>query len=618
MADEPTADVLLETNTSQISGITSRRKYSSGIKSVLHFNYPYYAEPNDGLEDDILGYVWTRSNSGVKLVGSEIPADQIISGTPKFGYRCLSTSGNYISAPEQSPIVWGDPTGLGERELSMWVRPTSSDSGALFTLMNGTDEKLKIMKNGSNQLSINNGSRTYTSTSAMSLNTWHYIKVSLNSEGGAGAYLDGNNVIATPDFSHDMTVTEARIGGFTGQIDEFCWSHSITAFSDDTDTIGGEISGWLNFDDIGGQGTGQHGNVTFNADVVINSYARLTSVTGKTFNTGSWTNGRIGAVTAGSEVMIHVTSSTGTNQKYTGCYAFRTVTAVNGTTLIVDSEITDEFPLQAIISSSVIQVITVPNFNTLTLNAGKKITPLTYNESTGGGIIVFRSKGNVTINGYVVSSGYGPTRTDLLQLTHAKIIDNFVVNRGGGIMMFCGATITAPSSGRIGATWSGAGTGGGRDSYRNPLPGGAGYGAAGDRDTDNGGTGGLGGVGGGGGGGDGYVGGDAGTAGTGGYGIDLGRATSQGGTQGRTPGGNSPDTTGDLETGGGGAGGNAGTTTGGAGTVYGGVSGANVIIVSKAVNINAAALSTGGGVATGRAGNTAGGGGTGFCYIAVE
>ena len=60
----------------------TRRKFRGNLKSLLHFDYPYYLEPGDGCRDEIGLMTWTRQG-GTKFVGTEIPNDAVVVGTPK-------------------------------------------------------------------------------------------------------------------------------------------------------------------------------------------------------------------------------------------------------------------------------------------------------------------------------------------------------------------------------------------------------------------------------------------------------------------------------------------------------------------------------------------------------
>ncbi len=273
--------------------------------------------------------------------------------------------------------------------------------------------------------------------------------------------------------------------------------------------------------------------------------------------------------------------------------------------------------------------------------------------------MAFRCKGDCTVNGSIITHGKGSSRSDLFQLTHSKMIDRFLFGSGGGIFITCGGHFTAPSTARIGATWSGLGD---NDN------GAAGFGGSGsfayesiaNRNILTSNNKGLGGVGGGGGGSkyasygynsgsgiepnisdsnryDGYL-------GTGGGGKGVGNTKNRGyGGNGGTAGKNLNG--GDYRTvastyyanqldassaGGGGAGGDGGQ---GAEIKQTSVTlgsrcsaGACLILICKILDIQKETISTGGqgknSIGSDR-NNTNyhggyGGGGTGFCYIACE
>ena len=50
----------------------SKRDFGT-IKSLLHFDYPYFNEPNKGLDDEAGIETWRAASSKIKLYGSAIP-----------------------------------------------------------------------------------------------------------------------------------------------------------------------------------------------------------------------------------------------------------------------------------------------------------------------------------------------------------------------------------------------------------------------------------------------------------------------------------------------------------------------------------------------------------------
>ena len=587
----------------------SRRSYSSHILSILHFNYPYFAEHGDGLLDEIGSFSWTRSGNA-KLVGSEIPADAIISGTPKFGYRCLHSDANTdFIAGTALPGKSISMSALHSLEASFWIRPTATGAGNILLLKNGSAVNLSLILTADNKLCASSSSiaLNITSNTALALNTWQFVRLQIS--GTECRILIGANIAAqtTIDASALPDISGLQLGGFKGQIDEFILRDTFTS-----EVPAEPEKAVCSVSELGGFGIGASGNVTINANCVMNTTAKFvgTSSTSAGYLISNTRTGKFGSFNRGDEIMLL--------NMATGAYGFYWIAGISGQYLKFTEQIAPDF-----MSASDVQIIRVEHFNTLTVNSGITVSANSW-DGCSGGIIAFRCKGDCTINGSLITSGTGRPRTDLLVVSHGTLPNNFIMNTGGCLFITCGGTFTAPSTARIGAAWSGAGKGGTPVSRAKGNPGGAGYGGAGGSDTDNAGTGGKGGVGGGGGGANGAAAGDAGSNGTtggkGGVG-GAGVATDIGGTQGVTPGGNSPSSA--RASGGGGAGGKSGGSLEAgnwpeSNPYCAGVnSGANLILITNTLKVDSAAISTGG-----EGGNSnnegTGGGGTGFCYIACE
>lgn len=456
----------------------------------------------------------------------------------------------------------------------------------------------------------------FTSSSAIALSTWQSIGVRFSATNIA---LIIDNAIETATFTSRtvLTATECRVGGFNGQIDEFCFrdSHSESLPAE-------PVQAKININDLGGFGSGNLGDVTLSGYIAnLVTRAEFTPVSSSssfctgTINPEYMITGSLGAFAAGQEVMLH---------NYKGDFCFRYIVDVSGSTIKIDS---------APSFSGVCSMVQVPNYKSLTIPAGCTLNVPQYYAPTheSGGILAMRIKGDCTVNGKIIGDNCGRVRDDSLQLMHGNIIDKFIINQSGGIFITCGGTFTATSNARIGIeSMSGSSKGGTPRVGASGLGGGAGYGGAGGdaQSYNNGGySGGYGGVGGGGGGvmcfstyvarGTGF---DAGYNGhTGGsFAGDSPKyqAAKAGGTQGVTTGGNA------LPGGGGGAGGNGKAPDGSIVSA-----GCNVIILANTINVDMDAISTGGrGGWYGDGGYTDsngisgsfGGGGTGFCYIACQ
>ena len=658
----------------------SKRDFGN-IKCLLHFDYPYFNEPADGLGDEVDLETWKGYD--YKLYGSAIPkaGDQ----TPKFGYRCLRAS---------DPIIGTNTTGI-------WNLNSSSDYEIEFFLYNSTSKYSRSLLRLHNpddtyvlEVSLNNtgyievtcpdwGIITALTTNAeITSYNWHHVMLRV-SDDTLNIYINASLALSQT-LTHNVTlsVDHVYIGGSDFNsgyfyIDEFIFRHSASNGPPNIPTE--PYSGILDISKVGGFGTGSDGDITISANTQVNSYADINSVTdSKTFSVSSWSIGSVSPA-IGREVMIFLYSRKNSDELL-GFYAFSKIENIEDSTITLEDNITSDhgaydFSLNSeLILNYNVRAIIVPHYNSLTLDAGKNI-------NHAGGFVVFRVKGDCTINGSILTHGAGPLRSDLIQMTHSKLIDRFLCSQGGGIFIACGGTFSAPSTARLGASWSGLGDGsngaagyGGNGGGVNPSStlsvsggaggvGGGGGGAACSGTTSSsyvaGGSAGSvggsatvgsggGGCGGNGGGGSSYAGGSggggqAGSGGKGGTGkaqSSYGRVNS-GNTANGVNGGNyvSYDSNPNSSTstiyysgaGGGAPGGNGGygkafkSASADAPYISGGIAGACIILVCEKLNVDAAAISTGGAAGETRAfesgytkiGGT-GGGGTGFCYIACS
>lgn len=51
------------------------KRYFGKVKSLLHFDFPYFNEPNDGLDDEVRETVWTKVTD-VLLTGKRYLIDR--------------------------------------------------------------------------------------------------------------------------------------------------------------------------------------------------------------------------------------------------------------------------------------------------------------------------------------------------------------------------------------------------------------------------------------------------------------------------------------------------------------------------------------------------------------
>ena len=693
----------------------SKRDFGN-IKCLLHFDYPYYNEPHDGLGDET-GNTEFSMYKKAKLAGNIIP--YAVKAEPKFGYRCayipdatsyiensvefdpesndnifrLNSSNDYefecflrskISTNDERNVLFGlwsrDENNSDIEILSLSFKVKYSllnedDNERAFDIENydtifhlasdiwGIDETFTVSTgplywNEDDENAYNSAQAAYDALPFV--DKWSHVLLRISGN-KASVFLDSVKVgeCNLPSNVY-LNTTFINLGGFadSGYIDEFVFRHE--AGSDNPTIPTKPYSAILDVDNIGGYGNGAEGVVNVSANVSINSYGIISSITDtRTLTVRSWTNCNSnypqGLPDVGKEVMIHITapkSTTSAAYPLVGLYDFARIAEIDGTSIVLDHDINSEFTLDSsLLSTYYVQVIIVPNYFSFSIDTGKTVSPSSWSTTKGGGIVAFRCKSTCNINGSIISYEKGAVRYDLHQMTHSKLLDRFLCAKGGGIFIACGGTFSCSSDSRLGATWSGEGDGGnGAAGYggNGGIPdglsaaagkggvggGGGGYGVSGSHakggnvgkngennssgipGSGGGGCGGNGGnsnaVGGGGGGGQGGSGGTGGTGGT----------TAKYGGNGTINGGDRSDSNPGKYAGGGGApGGNGGNGISSSATLYGGYAGACIILIVNHLNVFPQNISTGGGVGTGAPSGifgAGGGGGTGFCYIAAK
>lgn len=446
----------------------------SNIKSLLHFDFPYQYEDNSGLLDEVSSETWTRSD-GVKFVGTEQPCDEIKSGFPKFGYRCFySSNGNTILTASNNHETFSISKSSGF-EFAFFINPSGFGNILVLTKNDNAIFSLSLLEY--NKLSING----QESTKSISLNSWQYIVIRF-SGGKITLFVNGSEFFSVSDSSENLSPDKLILGGFVGAIDEF----SARAGTSNPALPASPIQADYISQSDNLFGTGELGDVTFSTGGRINCYAMINSANQNSLSLGDWTNGSVGTIEfspkIGSEVFIHVSAKKGTDENLLGKYSFRHINNISGSNIILDKPV-DEFSISDALNNYYVQIITVPNFKTLTINQNVTINPLRYSDKTGGGIIIFRSSENTRINGNIISYGFGRGRDDSLLLTHSKIISNFVLAFGGNIFI-ASKKFSASDSSRIGHSGDGSNKGG-ISYYYEGHPGGNGYGGGGAPSNDS-------------------------------------------------------------------------------------------------------------------------------------
>lgn len=153
-------------------------------------------------------------------------------------------------------------------------------------------------------------------------------------------------------------------------------------------------------------GSGKNGSLTPTVpDFIVNDYAKVTKVRGKTLTLDNYTNAD--AFTVGTLVLVHFAASTSSdNLPELGAWKVSRITAVEGNTITVKKTITG---ISGGASDWSIQVVTVPEFSTVTLNKGASITCPPFDSALGrGGIVTFQCSEDLILNGgHITLNGKG-------------------------------------------------------------------------------------------------------------------------------------------------------------------------------------------------------------------
>lgn len=150
------------------------------------------------------------------------------------------------------------------------------------------------------------------------------------------------------------------------------------------------------------------------ANTVVNSYTTLSA--GATAGAITFSVASAAGITAGDVLLVYqaqgATIGTGNTSAYgavtalgnAGRYEYVSVASVSGTTITLGTAC-DTTPLRFSYSSGA-QVVRVPQYSSLTVNAGASIVPQTWNGSTGG-VVAAIVDGTATVNGSVNANAAG-------------------------------------------------------------------------------------------------------------------------------------------------------------------------------------------------------------------
>lgn len=444
--------------------VYKRHKYPVRYKALLHFDYPY---PNSvaaavtssgcgGLRDEIGLCSWDIVGS-VRFVGAESPAI-LVAGTPKFGWRCPEFGGanDYLRTGNTSGI-W-KLNSARNYELDLFVRPTSAAAGNILALRNSSGEVFVLSKTGENKLRL--VSETFgldrMAGSVLQQNVFSHVTVRL-SQGAVRVFLNSIELFSQAVTQNKtLDVSEVRLGGFVGQIDEFRFAHAAGATPPVVPLV--PFQGRLNIATVGGFGRGAYGdaNIATPGNVQINSYAEVTALSGTTLTVGSVSLGLYGEFSGGDEVMIHLSAKKGAVEGELGFYAVRQISSIHGNTISLDRAIGKEFSAASAVRDYWVQLVKIPNYKTLTIAADTVLVPLLW-DGAKGGLVALKTTGDCIVQGKIITEATGPRRTDSHALTHTDIAERFILT--GNIFIACGGTLRTTESARLGAAHPGDGKG---------------------------------------------------------------------------------------------------------------------------------------------------------------
>jgi uncharacterized repeat protein (TIGR01451 family) len=160
------------------------------------------------------------------------------------------------------------------------------------------------------------------------------------------------------------------------------------------------------------------------ANTILNQYSSVITISGNTITVSDInnlsssvvsSNGSLGALAPGDLLMIYQaqgatidttnTASYGSVSSYNsaGRYELVTVGSIGGNTITLATTCGN---LKNTYSSTLAQVIRVPQFSSLTINGGASVTAPAWNGSTGG-IVAIHVQGTTTVNGQIDLNGKG-------------------------------------------------------------------------------------------------------------------------------------------------------------------------------------------------------------------
>lgn len=168
----------------------------------------------------------------------------------------------------------------------------------------------------------------------------------------------------------------------------------------------------FNMSTVGYFGEGGLGALTPTASsTVVNAYAQVTAINGKVLTLGNISDAS--KFTAETLILVHVAGYTGSGTfNYLGKWRITRIKAIEGNAITVVKTLST---LAGGNANALIQAITIPEYTTVTLNAGKSITCPQFNQTNGyGGVVALMCSEELIFNGgHINLNGKGLPDTSL-------------------------------------------------------------------------------------------------------------------------------------------------------------------------------------------------------------
>lgn len=219
----------------------------------------------------------------------------------------------------------------------------------------------------------------------------------------------------------------------------------------------------------GNYGNGSKGNLTAGSAQTINAYAQVTAIGDTVIEVGNISDST--AFKVGNEFLLHVAAYSGTENycSVRGKWTVVKIKSVNGTILGVNKHL-NNFLGSYPISDCYVQLVSLPDYKTVTINRNKSITCPAFSTSNKyGGVVAFKCSDELILNGGhidVASKGL-PDNTlwakgAIKNETHGRLMRKSVghensrtmqhlpLNYPGGAIFIITKKLTCNSNSRIG------------------------------------------------------------------------------------------------------------------------------------------------------------------------